>query len=160
MKVNIIAVGKLKAGPERELLGRYLDRFAKAAPALGLELGAVTELPESRASTAQARKQEEADAIRRKLGLGAFLCLLDEQGKTIGSTDFADRLGNLRDRSQRDIFFVIGGADGLDPTLLSEADLTLCFGRMTWPHQLVRIMLAEQIYRAATILAGHPYHRS
>lgn len=160
MKVNIIAVGRLKAGPERELLGRYLDRFAKAAPALGLELGAVTEQPESRAAAAETRKREEADSVRRKLSPGAFLCLLDEHGKMIGSMDFADRLGNLRDQGQRDLFFVIGGADGLDPDLLREADLTLCFGRMTWPHQIVRIMLAEQIYRAVTILAGHPYHRS
>jgi 23S rRNA (pseudouridine1915-N3)-methyltransferase len=115
---------------------------------------------ESRASTAELRKREEAALLARAMPEGAALILLDERGKTPDSPGFAATLARLRDDGRRDLVIAIGGADGLDPDLHAKADAVICFGRMTWPHQLVRIMAAEQLYRAATILSGHPYHRA
>jgi 23S rRNA (pseudouridine1915-N3)-methyltransferase len=159
MKITIIAVGRLKAGPERELAARYLDRFAKAGPPVALEWGRVIEIAESRASADEQRKREEAAAIRKHCPPDSRLILLDENGRTPSSEEFADQLGHLRDGGCREMVFAIGGADGHDAGLLAEAAATLSFGRLTWPHQIVRILLAEQLYRASTILAGHPYHR-
>jgi 23S rRNA (pseudouridine1915-N3)-methyltransferase len=149
----------MKAGPERDLAARYLDRFSKAGPAVGLEWAGVSEIAESRAQTAALRKQEEGRALVAA-AQGAALILLDETGKSIGSEVFAARLGDLRDAGTRHALFAIGGADGHDPDLRKGAALVLSFGAMTWPHQIVRVMLAEQLYRAATILSGHPYHRA
>ena len=160
MRVGIYAVGRLKAGPEKELASRYLDRFAKAGGALGLDFARTIEVAESRAATVDLRKKEEAAQLIRALPDGAALILLDERGKTPDSPGFADLLARLRDEGRRDLVVAIGGADGLDPDLHARADAVISFGRMTWPHQLVRIMAAEQLYRAVTILAGHPYHRS
>ena len=112
------------------------------------------------AATAELRKKDEAGQLARILPDGAALILLDERGKTPDSPGFADLLARLRDEGRRDLVIAIGGADGLDPDLHGQADAVISFGRMTWPHQLVRIMAAEQLYRAVTILAGHPYHRS
>lgn len=159
MKIDIIAIGKLKSGPERELVSRYVDRLAKLGPAIGIEFGRLIERPESRASSTNTRKREEADAIRSARSEGGKLILLDEGGKIPGSEAFAADIGQWRDDGARNATFVIGGADGLDASLLQESDLTLSFGRLTWPHQIVRILLAEQLYRAVTILSGHPYHR-
>lgn len=160
MHVAIHAVGRMKAGPERELVARYLDRFAKAGPALGLEWAGVTEIAESRAQGALQRKQDEGRRLLEAVAAGGALFLLDETGKDLSSEAFAAKLGQLRDGGTRQLILAIGGADGHDPELRARAVLTMSLGLMTWPHQLVRIMLAEQLYRAATILSGHPYHRA
>ena len=160
MRVTFIATGRLKAGQEAELAARYIDRMAKAGPAIGIEYARTLELTESRAQTTEQRKSDEAAELEKALPKGAFLILLDERGKTLDSPEFAERLGQIRDEGQRDLVLAIGGPDGFDPDLRRRADLMISFGRMTWPHQLVRIMLAEQLYRAVTILSGHPYHRT
>ncbi len=160
MRVGLFAVGRLKAGPEKELAARYLDRFAKAGPAIGLEISRVLELAESRASSAETRKREEAAQLEKALPDAGVLILLDERGKAMDSEAFATMIGTFRDNGKRDLTLVIGGADGLDPQFHAKADAVLCLGKMTWPHQLVRILIAEQLYRAVTILSGHPYHRA
>lgn len=159
MRVGLFAVGRLKAGPEKDLAARYLDRFAKAGPAIGLEFSRIAEVAESRASSADTRKREEAAMLEKSLPEGSLLLLLDERGKALDSPGFATLLGSFRDMGKRDLMIAIGGADGLDPALHARADATVCLGKMTWPHQLVRILIAEQLYRAVTILSGHPYHR-
>ncbi|MCM2396415.1 23S rRNA (pseudouridine(1915)-N(3))-methyltransferase RlmH [Rhizobium sp. S95] len=159
MRIGIYAVGRLKSGPEKELASRYLDRFAKAGPPSGLELSRMVELPESRAGNAQTRKREEAAELLKSMPDGVMLLVLDERGKALDSEEFAALLGEHRDRGQRDLAIVIGGADGVDPDLRERAKVVLNLGRLTWPHQLVRILIAEQLYRAVTILSGHPYHR-
>lgn len=160
MRIAVHAVGRMKAGPERELADRYFDRFAKAGPAVGLEWTGITESPESRAVGAADRKREEAARLERLVADGAMLVLLDERGRSMGSEAFAGWLGKGRDGGQRDLVVAIGGPDGHAPDLAAKAALVLSFGSLTWPHQLARVMLAEQLYRASTILAGHPYHRS
>ncbi len=159
MRVGLVAIGRMKQGPERELVARYLDRAVASGKSLGLTGFAVSELAESRAGSAPTRKLEEARAIAAQLPAGGLVIALDERGKTLGSDDFAQRLARWRDDGKSALSFVIGGADGLDPGFVKAADLTLSFSPLTWPHQLVRIMLAEQLYRATTILSGHPYHR-
>ncbi|MCI9867894.1 23S rRNA (pseudouridine(1915)-N(3))-methyltransferase RlmH [Rhizobium skierniewicense] len=160
MRISIFAVGRLKSGPEKDLASRYLDRLAKTGPAIGLEFGRIIEVAESRASNAETRKREEAAMLEKHLADGAVLVLLDEHGKALDSPAFAELFGNLRDSGKRDLVIAIGGADGLDPSLYDRATATLCLGKLTWPHQLVRILIAEQLYRAVTILSGHPYHRA
>jgi 23S rRNA (pseudouridine1915-N3)-methyltransferase len=160
MRVGLFAVGRLKAGPEKDLATRYLDRFAKVGPAVGLEFSRVIEVVESRSPQAEQRKREEAQMLDKALPDNAVLILLDERGKALGSEEFADMLGRLRDGGKRDLIIAIGGADGLDPELTARAEARISFGKMTWPHQMVRIMAAEQLYRAVTILSGHPYHRA
>jgi 23S rRNA (pseudouridine1915-N3)-methyltransferase len=159
MRISLFAVGRLKTGPEKDLASRYLDRFAKAGPAIGLELAKLVEVQESRAANSETRKREEAGLLEKALPDGAVLVLLDERGKTLDSEAFASLIGRYRDDGKRDLMVAIGGADGLDPDLRAKADLVLNLGAMTWPHQLVRILIAEQLYRAVTILSGHPYHR-
>ena len=149
----------MKQGPERELVARYLDRAVLTGKPLGLTGFAVTELVESRASSGPSRKADEARTINEHLPGHLPWIALDEHGKSIGSDDFAQKLSRWRDDGKPALSFVIGGADGLDPDFVKTADLTLSFSPLTWPHQLVRIMLAEQLYRATTILSGHPYHR-
>lgn len=159
MKIGIFAVGRLKAGPEKELASRYLDRFAKTGPQCGLEFTRSVELSESRAGNADTRKREEAQELSRQIPDGALIVVLDERGKAFDSAEFAKFVGDAADNGQRDMAFVIGGADGIDPELRDRARLVLNLGKLTWPHQLVRILIAEQLYRAVTILTGHPYHR-
>jgi 23S rRNA (pseudouridine1915-N3)-methyltransferase len=159
MRISLFAVGRLKTGPEKELAERYLDRFAKAGPAVGLELAKINEINESRAGNPETRKREEASALEKMLEGGAVLILLDERGKALDSPGFAALLGGIRDQGKRDLVIAIGGPDGLEPELASKAAHMLSFGKLTWPHQLVRVMLGEQLYRAVTILSGHPYHR-
>ena len=159
MRMTLFAVGRLKAGPEKQLAERYLDRLSKAGPAVGLELAKIVEINESRAGNPETRKREEAQALEKLLGDGTMLIVLDERGKTMDSPAFADLLGQARDGGRRDLVVAIGGPDGLDPALREKASLVLAFGKMTWPHQIVRVLLAEQLYRAVTILSGHPYHR-
>lgn len=160
MRIAVHAVGRMKAGPEKELADRFFDRFAKSGPAVGLDFPGVSEAPESRARSAAERKREEAERLRAQLAPGTALILLDEHGKNISSEALAQRIATLRDGGQKSLVFAIGGADGHDPALRDTAELVISFGAATWPHQLVRVMLAEQLYRAATILTGHPYHRA
>lgn len=160
MKIAVHAVGRMKAGPDKDLAERYFDRFAKTGPAIGLEFAGVVETPESRAQGVNERKREEAQKLQAQLGSGEALILLDERGKNISSEDLAARIGTLRDGGQKNLVIAIGGPDGHDAALRETAALTLSFGALTWPHQLVRVMLAEQLYRVTTILSGHPYHRA
>jgi len=158
MRVVVAAVGKLKRGPEQELAERYRERAAKSGRGIGLRSLEIVEIAESRARDAQRRMLEESIALANVIPNGAATVLLDPRGDALGSDAFAKRLRGWND-SGRDGIFIIGGPDGLAPTLSDQADLRLAFGTLTWPHQLVRIMLLEQIYRAVTILSGHPYHR-
>lgn len=159
MQIAIHAVGRMKAGPERELADRYIDRARKAGPAIGITGADVREVPESRAREAAARKDEEAAALLADLPHGALLIALDERGDLPTSERFAGMLGEARDRSTPAAIVLIGGPDGHGSAVLSRAGHRISFGRLTWPHQLVRILAAEQVYRAVTILSGHPYHR-
>ena len=159
MRIAIHAVGRMKQGPERELVARYLDRARLSGRPLGLTGFEVVELAESRANNAPTRKSEERTALHDAIGEDAIVVALDERGKLLTSPALADTISRWRGEGHGDLAFVIGGADGLDPMFLQTADLTLSFSPLTWPHQLVRIMLAEQLYRATTILSGHPYHR-
>ena len=154
MRIDLIAVGRLRAGPEAALIGDYLTRFARTGRALGLPPVTLTEIDERKGAGMGA----EAALIARALPAAAALVVMDERGTQLTSPDFAARLAGWRDAG-RDVALVIGGADGLDPALRARADLAVSFGRMVWPHMLARVMLAEQLYRAATILAGSPYHR-
>lgn len=158
MRITIVAVGRLKAGPERQLAERYRERAAKAGRALGFRQLDIIELDESRAREAERRMTEEAIAIANVLPDSAQLAALDERGENMPSKTFAQMLADWRDDGN-DCAFVIGGADGLAASLRERARKRLAFGSATWPHQVVRIMLLEQIYRATTILSGHPYHR-
>ncbi|WP_281826443.1 23S rRNA (pseudouridine(1915)-N(3))-methyltransferase RlmH [Jannaschia rubra] len=152
MKLQLIAVGRLRKGPERTLVDDYLDRFAKVGRGVGLPPVSMVEVE------AKGGMGPEAAVIDRALAPGAAMVLCDERGKQMTSPDFAARIGDWRDGAC-DVAFVIGGADGLDAGLRARADLAIGFGTMVWPHMLVRVMLAEQLYRAASILAGSPYHR-
>lgn len=159
MRLLLLCVGRLKAGPERELVKRYLDRAGAAARSVGLTAVELREIDESRARRAAERKAQEAQAIRSMLAPATEAIAFDERGKSMSSRDFALFLAGRRDQGLASAALVIGGPDGLDPAFCASAKLVLSFGAMTFPHQLARIMAAEQIYRAATILAGHPYHR-
>ena len=158
MRIVIAAVGRLKRGPEVELAERYRERAAKSGRGIGLRSLDIIEIAESRARDAQRRILEESIALANIIPERAAVVLLDPRGEALDSHGFVKRLRGLNDGG-RDVAFVIGGPDGLAPTLSESADLHLAFGALTWPHQLVRIMLLEQIYRAITILSGHPYHR-
>jgi len=158
MRIVVAAVGKLKRGPEQELAERYRERAVKSGRGIGLRALDVIEIADSRARDAQRRMMEESIALANLIPKDAATVLLDPSGESLDSSAFAKRLRGWND-SGRDAAFVIGGPDGLAPTLSKQADLRFAFGALTWPHQLVRVMLLEQIYRAVTILSGHPYHR-
>lgn len=158
-KVSLICVGRAKPGAERDLAVRYLDRAQRAARAAGVMVEC-RDIDESRARRAEDRKAEEAKAIATFLAADALLAALDETGQAIDSESFAAIIGQSRDAGRSSLALVIGGPDGLEPAWRQSAAHVLSFGAMTWPHQLVRIMAAEQIYRAVTILTGHPYHRA
>ena len=160
MKIVVISIGRLKQGPERELAERYRERFDDIGRKQGFRGLEIHEISESRARDAATRISEEAAAISALIPVKSVLVALDEGGDSIDSAAFARHLGRWRDESVANTFFLIGGADGLSPDLRRKAKLKLAFGAATWPHQIVRVMLLEQIYRAATILAGHPYHRA
>lgn len=156
MRLHLCAVGRLRAGPERDLIDDYIQRSDRTGRPLGL--GPVTEheVEDKRGGGMVA----EGELLARAVPSGAVLVVLDERGKTLSSPEFAAQLSQWRDSGRQDAAFVIGGADGIDPALRARADLAISFGRMVWPHMLVRVMLAEQLYRATTILAGGPYHRA
>ncbi len=156
MRIRIAAVGRLRRSPESELVADYLDRFSRIGRALGLGPAEVVEIDDRKQGGPSAQAQQIAGICPR----GAILCALDERGRQVTSPDFAATLAEWRDRGTGAVVFAIGGADGLDAGLIARADLVLSLGRMVWPHALARVMLAEQLYRAATILAGTPYHRA
>jgi 23S rRNA (pseudouridine1915-N3)-methyltransferase len=155
MRVHLVVVGRLRAGPELDLIKDYLTRFDRSGRALGLGPAQVIEVEDKKGGGMAA----EAALLEKAIPSGALVCCLDERGKVMPSPDFADQLGQWRDNGRQDVAFVIGGADGIDPALRERADALLSFGKMVWPHMLVRVMLSEQLYRAASILAGAPYHR-
>ena len=154
MKFRIVAVGRMKAGPERALYEHYAARLRPPI--------AMSEVEEKRPLSSTELKTREAElliaALDEAKGKRAVI-VLDERGKTFSSRDFAQRLQRFEDDGAQEIAFLIGGADGHGEAVLKRADLKLSLGAMTWPHMLVRGMLAEQLYRAQAILAGHPYHR-
>jgi 23S rRNA (pseudouridine1915-N3)-methyltransferase len=156
MRVHLIAVGRLRAGPERDLVDDYLARFDRTGRALGLGPAVQHEVEDKRGIGMAA----EAELLARAVPAGAVLVTLDERGRVMSSPEFAAMLAKWRDGGRQDVAFVIGGADGIDPSLRAKADASVSFGAMVWPHMLVRVMLAEQLYRAATILGGGPYHRA
>jgi 23S rRNA (pseudouridine1915-N3)-methyltransferase len=157
MRLHVAAVGRIPAdAPERTLVEDYVQRFTRTARPLGMGPLAEHEV-EARRGTGPAA---EAEVLARALPDGAALVALDERGRMLSSPDLAARLAAFRDAGTRDLGFVIGGADGLDPALRDRAALVLSLGPMVWPHMLARVMLTEQLYRAATILAGTPYHRA
>ena len=160
MRLVIIAIGRLKQGPERELAERYRKRFDEVGRRLGFRGIEIIEIAESRARDAGARMTEEGAAISASIPEKSVLVTLDEHGDNIDSLGLSRHLGRFRDQSVANTVFVIGGADGLSPDLRRMESLRIAFGAATWPHQLVRVMLLEQLYRAATILAGHPYHHA
>lgn len=160
MRIRLLAVGRLKAGLERDLADRYLERARGAGRAVGLLGFEEVEIPEARDAGAAARVRSESAALTSRAASGSARIVLDERGTVVGSEEFAGLIGRWRDEGVPETCFMLGGPDGHDPGLRREAELTLAFGAMTWPHQLVRVMLAEQLYRAVTILSGHPYHRA
>jgi 23S rRNA (pseudouridine1915-N3)-methyltransferase len=160
MRILIAAVGRLKQGPERELAERYRKRAADAGRGVGLQAFDIVEIRESRADNAERRMLEESIAIANIIPERAVTVILDERGENISSASFAGHLQAWRAENRPAVVFMVGGADGLAPGLRDKADLAIAFGAATWPHQFVRIMLLEQLYRGVTILSGHPYHRS
>lgn len=155
MRVHIIAVGRMRAGPEKEICQDYTKRFDRTGRALGLGPVRLVEVDDRKGGGMVA----EAALLKRAVPDGALLAVLDERGRVESSPQFADRLAGWRDQGRGDLAVIIGGADGISPDLRAEADFALSLGKMVWPHMLVRVMLAEQLYRAASILSGGPYHR-
>lgn len=160
MRVVIAAVGRLKQGPERDLAERYRKRAADVGRSVGIPAFDVVEIRESRADNAERRMIEESIAIANTIPEGAVLVILDERGESLSSAALAGHLQGWRAENRPAAVFVIGGPDGIAASLRQKAHLGLAFGAATWPHQLARIMLLEQLYRAVTVLTGHPYHRS
>jgi 23S rRNA (pseudouridine1915-N3)-methyltransferase len=160
VRIIVAAIGRLKKGPETELAARYAKRAGQTGRSLGLRDIEIVEIRESRAAEAEKRMIEESIALANVIPAGSAVVLLDSRGENLDSPALAGRLAQWRDDNRSAAVFVIGGPDGLAPTLTVGAALRLAFGAATWPHQLVRVMLLEQIYRAATILTGHPYHRA
>lgn len=159
MRLAIIAVGRLKDGPERELCERYRERAQQLGRGLGFTGPEIVEIAEGKGRRSDERKREEAAAILGKLQNG-LLIALDERGRSLGSEAFAAKIATARDGGTAAASLVIGGADGLAEEIRDRADITLAFGALTIPHQLVRVLALEQLYRAMTIIAGHPYHRA
>jgi len=155
----IAAVGRLKQGPERELAERYRKWAAKSGRSAGLTDVDIVEIKESRAGDARRRMLEESIAIANIIPERAVTVILDERGESMDSASFAGRLQGWRSERRPALVFIVGGADGVAASLREKSNLRLSFGAATWPHQLARIMLLEQLYRAVTILSGHPYHR-
>lgn len=160
MRLVIAAVGRLKTGPEAELVAGYAARIKAGGRALGVADFSITEVEAARGLEGAVRQAREGELLSAAIPVNARRIALDERGEQLSSEAFAECLGRWRDQGAPSIAFIIGGADGLVPPIRDSADLRLGFGRATWPHMLVRAMLCEQIYRAMTILAGHPYHRA
>jgi 23S rRNA (pseudouridine1915-N3)-methyltransferase len=159
MRLVVAAVGRLKDGPERELAERYRKRAEQTGRRIGFRDTEVMEIRESRAQEAGKRLSEESLALGNTIPARAVVIALDERGDSLDSRILAQRLARWRDDGRPAAVFILGGDDGLAPALRDKATMRLAFGAATWPHQLVRIMLLEQIYRAMSLLSGHPYHR-
>ncbi len=159
MRVLVLAVGRMKSGAEADLAERYRKRATQVGRNIGIRKIDIVEIRESRARETDKRMIEESIALANLIPEGALTVLLDEKGENLGSPGIAENLRKWRDSGAATIVFVVGGPDGLAQSLRDKARLRLAFGAATWPHQLVRVMLFEQIYRAITILSGHPYHR-
>ncbi len=159
MKILIASIGRLKSGEEKPLFDRYLKRSRDIGKSVGVNSIDLIELAESRNQKITKRKEEEANSIITSLPNPNFLIALDQTGKSLNSNELTELIQQLRSQNTKNLAFAIGGADGLSPNILENSNLILAFGAMTWPHQLVRIMLVEQIYRSFTIQTGHPYHR-
>lgn len=155
MRLTLCVVGRLRDGPERALVDDYLQRLERTGRQLGLGPVTETEVDDRKGGGSET----EADLLIKAIPPAALVVALDERGRNLSSPDLAAQLARWRDDGRQDVAFVIGGADGLSPRLRDRADIVLSFGTMVWPHMLARVMLAEQLYRAATILAGSPYHR-
>ncbi len=160
MRIAIHAVGRLKAGPEKELAGEYLTRASGLARSAGIKSVTVSEYPESLATSAALRQADEAARLLAGLDGRAVVFVLDERGRDMTSPQFAAEIARHRDAGIQDFVLLIGGPDGHGEAVSARADVRLAFGKLTWPHRLMRILLAEQIYRALTILINHPYHRA
>ena len=150
----------MKVGPERELYERYTARAEALAPKVGVASFNVREFDEARAGGAAERRAAEGRALLETAPKGGFLCALDERGAAVSSAEWAAQIARVRDEGQPSYIVIIGGPDGLDADVRRAARSRIAFGATTWPHQLVRVMAAEQIYRCFTILSGHPYHRA
>ena len=155
MKLTLIVVGRLRKGPEATLIEDYITRLERIGRGMGLGPVSVLEVEDKKGGG----KAGEAALLAKALPEGAVLVVLDERGALLKSPAFAKKLAGWRDQGQRELVFMIGGADGLDAALVARADFKLSFGQMVWPHMLARVMLSEQLYRAASILSGAPYHR-
>ncbi|MGH6829192.1 MAG: 23S rRNA (pseudouridine(1915)-N(3))-methyltransferase RlmH [Rhizomicrobium sp.] len=160
MKLIVLAVGQARGTLEGALCGEFLGRAVKMGRGLGFSKIAIEELPVGKGRDAEARMKDEAQRLSARMPEGAHVVLLDARGRGMSSPDFAEMLASLRDVGTRDLAFVIGGPDGLARLPGLKAGRSLAFGPQTWPHLLARVLLVEQIYRAVTILAGHPYHRA
>jgi 23S rRNA (pseudouridine1915-N3)-methyltransferase len=160
VRLLLIGVGRLKAGLEKELFERYFKRLVDLARSSGVSGVDLREIEEGRARRPEDRRAEESRSILAVLPKGARLALLDERGAALSSAQWASEIGKARDGAAPAYALAIGGPDGLDAALRAQAHIVLSFGAMTWPHQLVRVMAAEQLYRSLSILAGHPYHRA
>lgn len=156
MRVQICAVGRLRSGPEAELIKDYTTRFDRTGRALGLGPLEIKEVEDKKGGGMSA----EAPLLSRAIPKGAVIVTMDERGKLLTSPEFSKKLADWRDNGRQDVAFVIGGADGIDPSLRAQADFSISLGKMVWPHMLARTMLTEQLYRAASILSGAPYHRA
>lgn len=159
MRLVISAIGRMKAGPETDLLARYADRAAKTGRQLGISALDIREFAESRDRNKEARCSAESGLLLKSVSSSARIVVLDETGRDETSLGLSGHVQNALDSGVSEFAFMIGGPDGHSGELIGRADKVLRFGSMTWPHQLVRVMLAEQLYRAVSILAGHPYHR-
>jgi 23S rRNA (pseudouridine1915-N3)-methyltransferase len=159
MRITVHAIGRMKSGPENELVSRYAERSSKSGKAIGISSVAIRDFAESRRADRTSRCDEEAAGLLGGVGAAAFVIALDERGEDVGSIAFSQLLRSTMDAGIGELAFLIGGPDGHGRACLERAKRTIRLGSMTWPHQFVRIMLCEQIYRAVTILSGHPYHR-
>jgi len=160
MRLLVLAVGHARGTPEASLTEDFAGRARAMGRRMGIASVAIEEIAVSKKRDAKTRMAEERERLAARVPEGAHVILLDARGKGMTSEDFAEMLGALRDAGTRDLCFVIGGPDGLAALPGICAGRSLAFGPQTWPHLLVRAMLSEQIYRALTILAGHPYHRA
>jgi 23S rRNA (pseudouridine1915-N3)-methyltransferase len=152
MLFSLIAIGRARAGPEKTLYEHYRARLRSPLDLIELDLKKPIEPVDK-------RRAAEAELIIAAIPAGSVIIALDERGKQLNSRDFASLIGAWQDQGERHISLIIGGADGLDQTIRNQSRIVLSYGAATWPHMLVRAMVTEQLYRAQTILDGHPYHR-
>ena len=159
MRITLVCVGRAKAAAEQALCDTFLKRARDAGRKLGFSQIELVIVETSHAPSAQARMVQEAERLNRRIPSSAHRIVLDERANSLGSAAFAGHLAALRDSGVRDLIFIVGGPDGLAPNFREDVKEHLSLGPQTWPHLLVRAMLAEQIFRGLSILSGHPYHR-